>query len=165
MSTQQPKQSLGGARRSTLCATSRRKTAKISSKYFKPEHKRAARSLGFALTSGETESWFALRDILAASLTDTELVALAYMAFQATPERAQNILLEAIAPTNDAYSRAPIAPMLGVMDAAQHWAKLTPEPELKAYLLSCFEHLPPKTQSAFLAHVSTNRPEMEVVQQ
>ena len=140
-----------------------KKAAKTGAKYFKAEHKRAARSLGFALTSGKSESWFALREILAASLTDTELVALAYMAFQATPDRAQSILLETIAP-DDAYSRAPTAPMLGVMDAAQHWAKLTPEPELKAYLLSCFENLPAKTQAAFLAHVSTNRREMEVAQ-
>ena len=141
-----------------------KKTAKVAAKYFRPEHKRAARSMGFALTSGKSESWFALRDILAASLTDTELVALAYMAFQATPERAQNILLDTIAPTNDAYSRAPAAPMLGVMDAAQHWATLTPENELKAYLLSCFENLPAKTQAAFLAHVSTSRKEVEAVQ-
>jgi hypothetical protein len=49
------------------------------------------------------------------------------MAFQATTERAQNILLEAIASTDDAYSRAPIAPMIGVTDAAQHWAKQTPD--------------------------------------
>ena len=140
-----------------------KKAAKTGAKYFKAEHKRAARCLGFALTSGKSESWFALRDILAASLTDTELVAIAYMAFQATPERAQSILLETIAP-DDAYSSAPTAPMMGVMDAAQHWATLTPENELKAYLLSCFENLPVKTQAAFLAHVSTSRKEMEAVQ-
>ena len=140
-----------------------KKAAKIGAKYFKAEHKRAARCLGFALTSGKSESWFALRDILAASLTDTELVALAYMSFQATPERAQSILLETIAP-DDAYSSAPIAPMMGVMDAAQHWATLTPENELKAYLLSCFENLPAKTQAAFLSHVATNHPAMPAME-
>lgn len=141
-----------------------KKAAKIGAKYFKAEHKRAARCLGFALTSGESESWLNFRDIITASLSDTELVALAYVAFRALPERAAEIFLDTIAPTSDAYGRAPIAPMMGVMDAAQHWAKLTPEPELKAYLLSCYENLPTKTQAAFLAHVSTSRKEMEAVQ-
>ena len=141
-----------------------KKAAKTGAKYFKAKHKRAARSLGFALTSGESESWLCFRDIITASLSDTELVALAYVAFRALPDRAAEIFIDTIAPPDDAYSRAPIAPMMGVMDAAQHWAKLTPENELKAYLLSCFENLPVKTQAAFLAHVSTKRPEMELAQ-
>ena len=143
-----------------------KKTAKITAKYFRPEHKRAARSLGFALTSGKSESWLDFRDIIAASLSDTEITALAYMSFQALPDRAAQIFLDTVSPTDDAYSRAPLPPAFGVMDAANHWAKLTPEPELKAYLLSCFEHLPSKTQAAFIAHASikSQTAEMEAVQ-
>jgi hypothetical protein len=41
---------------------------------------------------------------------------------------------------------------------------ILPPTGIYPYLLACFENLPKKTQSAFLAHVSMSSPEMEIVQ-
>lgn len=52
----------------------------LLSKYVKPNHKRVARMLGFALTLDSSDCWWGFAQVIAARLTPTERSALAFMA-------------------------------------------------------------------------------------
>lgn len=49
---------------------------------------------------------------------------------------------------------APIPPLLSAMDEAQAWAEWASPLEVKAYVLACFNAMPPKDQAGFLAYVA-----------
>ena len=54
---------------------------------------------------------------------------------------------------DDLSAGMPVAPLFSFMDQAAFWADFSPVPELKAYLLACYNRLPRADQLAFLAYV------------
>lgn len=75
---------------------------------------------------------------------------LAFAIGQCDPRDACHIMSAAI---DDLSAGMPGAPLFSFMDAANWWADLASEPELKAYLLACWTRLSPKAQASFLAFV------------
>ena len=54
-------------------------------RYIRPEHKAAARSLGFALTLGDFESWQAFSAVIEARLSEPECAAVAFSVLRSQP--------------------------------------------------------------------------------
>ncbi len=108
--------------------SSAKRGASAMSKYAKDEHKRAARSLGYALTLGTSDAWLDFKTIIAARLSKEERAGLAFAALRAL----------------DDETRA-------------WWAAVATVPERKAYLWHGFWSLPDRVRSAFLASVKERR--------
>ncbi len=53
----------------------------------------------------------------------------------------------------DLSAGQPIPPLFGYMDQAAFWADFAPVPELKAYVLACYNRLSRPDQLAFLGYV------------
>lgn len=122
-----------------------------STKFDQPQHKAAARSLGYALTLGDFDAWEGTSAIWAARLTLQEKAALAFSALRALDlETAE---LTATAALYGSQAGMPMAILCSPMTEASFWADCASTAELDAYALACFNRMAPLRQSAFLSFV------------
>jgi len=127
-----------------------RKTRSGLSQLMKPEHKRMARMLGYALTLGNADAWSGFGYVAATRLTDTERAALAFSALSSLdPEQATMTAAASIGAAG-----VPLPPFLGGMDEARFWASCANRSELKAYAIAAYEALSVTDQAAFFRHIS-----------
>jgi hypothetical protein len=121
------------------------------SRHANPAHKKAARSLGYALTLGDEAAWSGFTIVVLSGLTLKERAALAFSTLQSmAPEEAA---MTATAALEGAGVGMPIAPLFSHMDEAAHWADWADPAELDAYCLASFNRMGPHRQAAFLAFV------------
>lgn len=69
---------------------------------------------------------------------------------QCDPRDACHLMAAAL---DDLSAGMPGAPLFSYMDQADWWADLASEPELKAYLMACWNRLSPKAKASFLRHI------------
>jgi hypothetical protein len=120
----------------------------------KPSHKRMSRMLGYCLTLGTTDAWFALSAVAEARMTLKERAGLAFASLKSLdPEIREQTAAAALGAAG-----SPMPAFLGGMEDARFWASLASNSELKAYALAAFEALPAQDQNAFFRHIS----EMEI---
>ncbi len=67
------------------------------SKFARPAHKSAARSLGYALTTGDEAGWASFTALIYMRLSVKERAALAYAALMALDEREADLVAEVAA--------------------------------------------------------------------
>lgn len=117
----------------------------------KPEHKAAARSLGYALTLGDAAGWSAFTLRVYASLSRPERAGMAYAALMALDmDDAATVASRAL---GDRGAGQPIAPLLSHLDEAAFWADMAEITELEAYCFAAFTALPAHRRDAFLDFV------------
>ncbi len=115
-------------------------------KYIKPEHRSAARTLGYVLTLSETNAWLDAALVWRTWLTPSELASLAYAALKAQePEHALLTVNAALGGLG-----TPLPPLLSRMREAKFWADTAPLASVKACVLAGYNRMPPKDRSAFL---------------
>jgi hypothetical protein len=128
---------------------------KKSSSQMKPieneNHKAVERTLGYALTLGDRETWQAFSAVAAYRLTDEEKAALGYSVLSA--QDPQNALWTAEA-VLDNGAGPPLAPFMHVGDEAKFWASIASTKEIKVYTLAGFKAMRQVEQRAFLDFVS-----------
>lgn len=122
--------------------------------FARPAHKRAARTLGYALTSDSPEAWHGLAFVLGARLSVAERGKLAFAALRSLEPDEREVTFQA-AQFGEVGGGAGVPQPFGafVMDDARWWAGLANTYERKAYALAAFEALAPADQAAFLSHV------------
>lgn len=120
--------------------------ARIMRECAKPEHKRAARMLGYALTLGDFDGWAGAVTVLRARLAATERAALAWAALRSLDADdadtvARHYLLGAgmPAPTFDEAK-----------DEAALWAASAAKRELRAYAGAAFKAMARADRTTFL---------------
>jgi DNA-directed RNA polymerase specialized sigma24 family protein len=123
--------------------------SKLVSKYAQKRHKRAARSLGFALTLADFDGWQKFNHIIGNLLTAEERAGLAYAAMRSLTEEQRQIVADGVFPSE---MGAPLSGIGSIEDDAVWWAKNASEVERSIYLLACFNSLPPDRQKAFVEH-------------
>jgi hypothetical protein len=125
----------------------------MMSRFAKPEHKKAAKVLGYALTLDTTDGWFAASAVWQARMTPQEAAAAAWAALQATePELAQMVATAALGGAG-----APRAAMEDVMADAGWWADLAAPEERAAYAVACFNRFSSVEREEFLEFVRGNQ--------
>ena len=120
----------------------------LLAKHGKPEHKRAARALGYALTLGDPVSWQALGQVLSQQLTERERAGLALMSLLALSDHTATLVMGKCHPLT-----MPDAPLLGYLDQAAFWADMASPDELEAYCLASFNAMSAARQTDFLGFV------------
>lgn len=118
--------------------------------YAKPEHKRMAKALGYALTLGDGHTWEGFSALAMARLDEKERVSLAWAAMMALdPDHvepvASAVLDGAGIPLPSFFAK--------VMDDAAWWAGQASDDEIEAYCLATFTAMPGHRQAAFLEYV------------
>lgn len=121
----------------------------VDPKYFADAHKRAARCMVYALTTGGHEAWEATSAIWTARLTNEERAALSFAALKSLDPDQAAMVVEAVFPDGG----VPIPPLLSSADEAAHWASWAEYPYIKACTLAGFNRLTAQDQSAFLNYV------------
>ncbi|KKL88532.1 hypothetical protein LCGC14_1923740 [marine sediment metagenome] len=118
-------------------------------RYGKSAHKAVSRMIGYTLTLGDTDAFFALSDLLSLRLSDFERAGLAYAALMALSPEHRELAVQA------AYSGAdtPCPTLLHPMAEARAWASIASRSELKAHALAAFERMPADEQAAFFQHI------------
>lgn len=120
-------------------------TRSIMSRYAKPEHKRAAKVLGYALTLGTPDAWFSASAVWQARLTSQEAGAIAWAAINATePCHASEVATAALG----GYGM-PQPALDDLMREAGWWADLARPEERAAYAVACFNRFSPKERDEF----------------
>ncbi|WP_424989722.1 hypothetical protein [Fluviibacterium sp. S390] len=124
------------------------KRANAISKFGKAEHKAAARSLGYALTSGDADAWSDFTRIIDRRLTTQERAALAWASLRSLSPDIAEITVEAVlgAPLPTYFAGQEI-------DAARHWAHWATARQREAFALAAYDAMPADRQAAFLSHV------------
>jgi hypothetical protein len=121
------------------------------SKLIKPAHKSVARSIGYALTTGDSDGWGMFTAVTLLRLDDLERVGMAYAALRSLHQDHVKDTLEA------ALGRSgvgmPQAPLFNHMDQAVFWADMATPDELDAYALASFNRMAPQRQAAFLGFI------------
>lgn len=112
-------------------------------------HIRSARSLTFALTIGEHDSWYSLSRILKSCLKPHEVGGITYAAIYALGAE----LSEEVYVATFGGAGQPIAPFFNHMDEAAFWADMADPTELEAYCLASFNAMPASRKTAFLEFV------------
>lgn len=123
--------------------------------YENENHKAVQRTLGYALTLDDRETWEAFSDVAAHRLTDGELAALGFSVLSA--QNPQHALWTAEAALDNGAG-PPLAPFMYVGDEAKYWASLASPKEIKIYTLAGFTAMRPKEQADFLEFVTKVRP-------
>lgn len=113
-------------------------------------HLKVVRMLGYVLTLGTQDAWWALVPVLMARLTVEERACLAFMAFKSLDRDTATMTAEAALDTG---AGQPQAPLFGFMDQAAFWADMAESEELEAYCLASFNAMQRDRQAAFLDHV------------
>ncbi|WP_238368901.1 hypothetical protein [Heliomarina baculiformis] len=109
-----------------------------------------SKMLGYSLTLGDFDAWFAFSAVATVRLSETERAALAFAALKSlSPSKAE---LAADAAISGAGS--PSASFFGGMEDARSWANFASRSELKAHALAAYEALPVTDQMAFRRHIS-----------
>ncbi|MFD1157909.1 hypothetical protein [Roseovarius aestuarii] len=116
---------------------------------FADPHKRAARSLIYALTLGGFDAWQATSAVWAARLTDKEGAALSFAALKSLEPDQAAMVVETVFAGGD----TPLPPLLSSADEAVHWASWAGYDDIKACTLAGFNRLTAQDQTAFLDHV------------
>jgi hypothetical protein len=121
------------------------------SEFIKPAHKAVARSIGYALTTGDSEGWGMFTAIVLLRLDDAERTGMAYAALRSLhPDHVEDTLGAALGRSG---AGMPQAPLFNYMDQAVFWADMAEADELDAYCLASFNRMAPQRQSAFLGFV------------
>ena len=123
------------------------------SKFSADAHKRAALSLGHALTLADFEGWDGFTTIISARLDPKERAALAWASLRSLDADDALNVAEAVLTGAD----YPLPPFLAPMEDARWWADLANRRERKAYALAAYEAMSPADQAAFLDHVTDRR--------
>lgn len=129
--------------------TSKRKPSAMA-EFGHPDHKGAARMLGFALACRDFEGWRNFSDFSALALSEAERASLSWAALRSLDAGHA----EAVASCILSATGAPLPTFLAPMDDARWWASVASRAELKAYALSAFEALPQSDQRAFIRHIT-----------
>lgn len=106
--------------------------------------------LGYALTLGDTRTWWGLARVLTARLTMAERGALAFAALHSLDPDARAEVAEVALCSG---AGAPISPVTTYMDEAAFWADMAEPAELDAYALACVRAMKPGRRAAFLDFV------------
>ena len=118
----------------------------LMSRYANPEHKKAAKVLGYALTLETPDAWYGASIVWQARMTPQEAAATAWAALHATePELAQMVATAALGGAG-----APLPTMEDVMADAGWWADLAAPEERAAYAVACFNRFSPVEREEFL---------------
>ncbi len=122
-----------------------------TSEFIKPAHKAVARSIGYALTTGDSDGWDMFTTVLLLRLDDAERVWMTYAALRSLhPDHVEDTLEAALGRSG---AGMPQAPLFNHMDQAVFWADMAEVDELDAYCLASFNRMAPQRQSAFLGFV------------
>ncbi|WP_386683002.1 hypothetical protein [Loktanella sp. R86503] len=117
--------------------------------HMNPAHQSVARSICYALTLENPDSWQGLPVILRARLDERERGMLAYMSLRSMD--ADNAATVAGAFVGGAGM--PGAPLFNHMDQAAFWADMAEPAELDAYALASFNRMAPARQAAFIHYI------------
>ncbi|MEH6646067.1 hypothetical protein [Sulfitobacter sp.] len=121
------------------------------SEFIKPAHKAVARSIGYALTTGDSEGWGMFTAIVLLRLDDAERIRMTYATLQSLhPDHVEDTREAALCRSG---AGIPQAPLFNRMDQAVFWADMAEADELDAYCLAAFNRMAPQRQSAFLHFV------------
>ncbi|KQI67601.1 hypothetical protein AN189_14920 [Loktanella sp. 3ANDIMAR09] len=119
----------------------------------KPRHKRAARSIAYALTQQSPDAYACLPIIFRARLDQIERAMIAWAALTSLDcDTAQEVA--SVALKGAGY---PLPSEVDAMDDARWWAARASRQEVKAFALASFEAMPLTDRQAFLAYVSAAR--------
>ena len=121
------------------------------SSHFKPGHKAVARTLVYALTVGDADSFAALSDVIAMRLHREECVGVAWAANKALEADDADRLFDC------AGAGMPGLPMDDKIEEAAFWADMAEPAELRAYCLASFKRMLPQDQADFLTHILERR--------
>lgn len=121
------------------------------SEFIKPAHKSVARSIGYVLTTGDSDGWNKFTAIALLRLDDAERMVMAYAALRSLhPDHVEATLGAALGGSGVGM---PQAPLFNHMDEAVFWADMATPDEVGAYCLASFNRMAPQRQSAFLGFV------------
>lgn len=121
------------------------------SEFIKPAHKSVARSIGYALTTGDCDGWGMFTAVVSLRLDDAERAGMTYAALRSLhPYHVEDTLEAALGRSG---AGMPQAPLINHMDQAVFWADMAEADELDAYCLASFNRMAPQRQSAFLGSV------------
>jgi hypothetical protein len=121
------------------------------SEFIKPAHKAVARSIGYALTTGDNDGWGMFTTVVLLRLDDAERAGMTYAALRSLhPDHVEDTLEAALGRSG---AGMPQAPLFNHMDQAVFWADMAEADELDAYCLASFNRMAPQRQSAFLGFV------------
>lgn len=109
------------------------------SKQMKRPHLGATRTLGYALTLNDYESWEATSAVWQARLPLEERVALAWAALRALDRDHAITLTEAVL----GGAGAPLPPLLGLIDEAAFWVSIASPEEIDVFAVATFNALSP----------------------
>lgn len=143
---------LANRRKRPIDLAGKKPSAANLSQLIAAQHKRMARSLGFALTANTPCAWSYFASTAELALVLPERGALAFAALNSMPPEDA---AEVVAAVFAAWERLP--PPIPAFDTplsdARTWASMAGLDELKAYALACFEAMPAKAQAAFYRHI------------
>jgi hypothetical protein len=121
------------------------------SEFIKPAHKAVARSIGYALTTGDSDGWGMITAIVLLRLDEAERIGMAYAALRSLhPDHVEGTLKAALGRSG---AGMPQALLFNYMDQAVFWADIAEADELDAYCLVSFNRMAPQRQLAFLGFV------------
>ena len=106
--------------------------------------------LGYSLTLGNFDAWFAFSAVAAVRLSETERAALAFGALKSLPRSKAEMAADAAI----GGAGSPPAPLLGGMEDARSWAGFASRSELKSHALAAYEAMNASDQMAFRRHIS-----------
>ena len=117
-----------------------------AAEYETENHKRAVTCLSSALIAGDTDAWGTTSKAWSKFLERKEVMAIVIAALNALGLDNVNLVLELVR----RGTGQPLPPLLSYKDEAAHWADMAPTEELMAYVVTCFNRLPPTAQADFL---------------
>ncbi len=122
------------------------KSQSILSRFMLDRHKRAAKSLGYALTLADPMKWAATSIIWEARLEPPERYKLAHSVMLAMlPEDIEALIADVMGAAG-----YPLPPFLDPLTEAQWWAELANPAERRAYCLASFLAMTKREQRDFL---------------
>ena len=125
--------------------------SKAFSKLIKPEHLKAARVVGYALTLGNAEAWQGFARWAAMRLEVEERAALAWAALRSLDAETAALTVEA-AFEPEAGAGMPDTTFGDPIDQAMHWVSWVNSEELDAYAVAIFNALPDAKKRDFLEY-------------
>ena len=121
------------------------------SRHFKHRHKAVARTLVYALTLADADSYAALSDVIVMRLPPEERVGLAWATHKALEADEAEMLFDCTG------AGMPGLPMEDKMEEAAFWADMAEPEELRAYCLATFKRMSSEDQAEFLAYVQERK--------
>lgn len=138
-------------------APSRKRRASNAGSLIKDRHKRASRTLGFALTLNDAKAWQGASFVFTKRLHQGELAGLAFASLRAL-EPANREPVFCLAHWGKTQStETPPHPSLNPLSDARLWASNASREQVKAFALASFEAMSLRDRVAFLAHIAGDR--------